>query len=43
MGKQMNSTWREPRAVALELDSVAEELKVGTCVLYWPTKQRHIF
>ena len=43
MGKQMNSTWRELRAVALELDSVAEELKGGTCVLHWPTKQRHIF
>ena len=43
MGKQMSPTCTELRAVALLLDSVAEELKGGTCVLYWRTKQRHSF
>ena len=32
MEKQMSSIWRELRAVALVLDSLAEELKGGTCV-----------
>ena len=43
MEKQMSSTLGELRAVALVLDSVAEELKGRICILYWPKKQRHSF